>query len=62
MMQHNAVVQLFRSREAQSPDETVEFSFASAAREYARNQINEGKARRAVVRDRDGKVIETFPA
>lgn len=62
MMQNKCVVQIYRSRDAQQPDETIEFTFAAAAREYARNQIIAGKARRAVVEDRDGKVIESFPS
>jgi hypothetical protein len=62
MMQSKCVVHLYRDREAQNPDETLEFTFASAAREYARNQIIAGKARKAVVEDRDGKVIDTFPS
>ena len=62
MMQNKAVVHLYRTPGAQAPDEIVEFSFTSAAREYARNAIIAGKARRAVVQDRDGKVIETFPS
>lgn len=61
MMQHKAVVHIYRTREAQQPDETIEFTFTAAAREYARNQIVAGKARRAVVEDRDGHVIDTFP-
>ena len=62
MMQAKVVVNVYRNRDGDSPDEVVEFTFSSAAREYARNQIIEGKARKAVVQDREGKVIETFPA
>lgn len=62
MMQAKCVVQIFKTRDQKAPDETVEFTFSSAAREYARNQIIAGKARRAVVQDKDGKVIESFPA
>jgi hypothetical protein len=62
MMQAKCVVQLYRTRDSQAPDETIEFTFSSAAREYARDQIIAGKARKAVVKDRDGTVLETFPS
>lgn len=62
MMPYKAVVLLFKNRDGKNPDQTIEFAFASAAREYARDQIIAGKARRALVKDADGKVIESFPA
>lgn len=61
MMPYKALVQLFKTRDSQTPDQVIEFSFASAAREYARDQIIAGKARKAVVKDASGAVIETFP-
>ena len=62
MMSNKAVVLLFRDATATTPDQTVEFSFVSAAREGARDQIIQGKARRAVVMDPTGATIATFPA
>jgi hypothetical protein len=55
-------VQLFRTdASAVAPDETVEFVFAHAAKEYARGEVDGGKAKRAVVRNRDGDVILVYP-
>lgn len=62
MMPYKAVVLLFKTRDAQQPDQTIEFAFAAAAREYARDQIIAGKVRKALVKDASGKVIESFPS
>lgn len=62
MMPNKAVVHLYRNPAASAPDQTIEFAFVSGAREYARSQVEAGKAKKAVVAGVDGKVIETFPA
>ena len=61
MMPNKAVVHLYKNPSASTPDQTIEFAFVSGAREYARDQVTAGKAKKAVVAGIDGKVIETFP-
>lgn len=41
--------------------EVIEFIFAAPAKEYAQTEVEEGRARKAVVLDPDGTVIRTFP-
>lgn len=62
MMSNKATVQIFRDPTSAVPEETFEFAFLSAAREWAREQVAQGKARRAVVKDPAGATIATFPA
>lgn len=61
MMPYKAVVHIYKNPSAPAPDQTIEFAFVSGAREYARSQVEAGKAKKAVVAGPDGKVIETFP-
>lgn len=62
MMSYTAKVQIYRQpRTGQPPDETIEFAFVSAAREYARNQVQDGKAKVAVVANPAGEELATFP-
>lgn len=51
---------LYRSS-PDDPPEVMDFVFAAAAKEYARTEVREGRARKVVVENPDGTVILTLP-
>ena len=59
------VVLLYRNEApaegAAAPDDTAEFVFPKAAKDFARQEVDEGRAKRAVVKNREGDVILTYP-
>ncbi len=63
MMRYKAIVRIYKQdREAKEPDESIEFAFVSGAKEYARDQVQFGKAKAAVVVDPNGTVLVSFPS